>query len=407
MSFTNRTSKTPANQVSENTKTAASSTGSTKYGTGKGAKNIRDTSNVFVATANDEVRIAPLEKQTSSVALNEFTDFLTSFNTGLADLMSGAKSVLDFTKNAISKIKEVKQKIDNKDWTGMLSSVTGGLTPMLKDLGVDASIIEKMQDINNIVVKVGSAYQRIDNTDWKDVNSILGLVSHFTKDNELFGLNNLGGQVASLLESINVLSSKGIPNLLSTFRNFEGLANDFNSLFDLSRRSYAYAERDSNLDLLSEIADIIGIEALLTIDGFIPQRFLENFKVSSKIKADPEAYRELYEKFLSTYGKITAGWLFTPDSAPVVQNALNGVTFMNASKDFHEMLRYFSPMPFSLTLDDLDDSVAKNIPFITLMQDLEDRNLKDMCQNTLTTATWVNNTQLSKAFKSVYDDYGI
>jgi hypothetical protein len=195
---TTKTSKTSTNNVSENTSIAAGTKGDVKYGSGKGSQNIRDSNNVFVATANDEARIAPLEKQTSSVALNEFTDFLTSFNTDLADLMSGAKGVLDFTKSAISKIKDVKQKIDNKDWMGMLSSVTGGSLPLLKQMGVDANIIEKMKDIDNIVVKAGQAYKRIENTDWKDVNSVLGLVGHFTKDNELFRLDNFGAEVSSI-----------------------------------------------------------------------------------------------------------------------------------------------------------------------------------------------------------------
>ena len=404
---TTKTSKTSTNNVSENTSIAAGTKGDVKYGSGKGSQNIRDSNNVFVATANDEARIAPLEKQTSSVALNEFTDFLTAFNTDLADLMSGAKGVLDFTKTAISKIKDVKQKIDNKDWMGMLSSVTGGSLPLLKQMGVDANIIEKMKDIDNIVVKAGQAYKRIENTDWKDVNSVLGLVGHFTKDNELFRLDNFGAEVSSMLEAINVLSSKGIPNVLSTFAEFSNLKNNYHSLLGLSRHAYTYAQRDTNLDLLKEIVDILGKETLVTIDGFLLERFLQNFKVPAYIKKDHAAYEAFFNSFLVTYGAVSSTWLFTPDDTVLTHEALNGVTFSKASKDFFEMINYFAKLPFSLNLADLGDTDAENIPFVFLMQGTNQTSIYSIVKETLPTATWVSNTQLSKAYKSVYDDYGI
>ena len=83
------------------------------------------------------------------------------------------------------------------------------------------------------------------------------------------------------------------------------------------------------------------------------------------------------------------------------------LVFSKASKDFFEMINYFAKLPFSLNLADLGDTDAENIPFVFLMQGTNQTSIYSIVKETLPTATWVSNTQLSKAYKSVYDDYGI
>ena len=177
----------------------------------------KDTPNFFVQRGDGKPVVVDQYKDIkgAKVLNNNETDAANTFNTQLGkaltkgnDLLKKVQKVVGVAAKAKSAFKGGGNVLDK------LSGISGLSKDLLSGFGVQPGSPLYTAVINgeNIVVKGAQAANRVRSTDWHNVDSIAKLLNHFSGDNELFKIKDLGAQAGFVATAVNEATKNGFPN---------------------------------------------------------------------------------------------------------------------------------------------------------------------------------------------------
>lgn len=221
--------------------------------------------------------IEPINGGTDQAGGNGFSN---TFNLGLggSGFGSSLSGIMSTLKSGVNIASSVKGVFDgNGSFLDKIGGMTGISKSVLSNLNIspDSDLYKQIVAGTNIVVKVAQTGRKLENVDWGNLNSIAGVLSEYTKDNDLFKISDLGVQGQFAAKIINEAVKNGIPDsfekVASTFSNSEVLKG---VLGDILPTVFSTADMNN----LKGIVDWVGGEEMRSLFPGLVEEFSSLYK---------------------------------------------------------------------------------------------------------------------------------
>lgn len=332
----------------------------------------RDTPNFFVQRGDGKPIVVDQYKDIkgAKVLNNNETDKATTFNTDLGKALTKGNDLLKKVQKVVGVAAKVKSAFKGGgNVLDKLAGVSGLSKDLLSGFGVQpgSPLYTVVTNGENIVVKGAQAANRVRSTDWHNADSIAKLINHFSGNNELFKIKDLGAQAGFVASVVNEATKNGFPNSFAEVTKL--LENDVvrRAVNDILPVSISM----SDLKNIKSIVDTMGSAEMKSLFPGLVEEVNKNWnKQWLSDDASKDSDDKYYSDIKSTYKAYDEKWYLTDRKN---EEILSVEKLLGASDNFTETFTNGLSNDSTATKDEKLLLLAKHFSPTTVLADLQKR----------------------------------
>lgn len=307
--------------------------------------------------------------------------FANRLDTSLAKSLKGAMGILGKVKSAVGIAATAKSIFSgNGSLLEKIGNISGLSKAVMSGLNIPegSELYNQLTAATNVVVTVSGTARKLENVDWGNIQSVAGVLSEYTKDNDLFKISDLGVEGAFAATIINEAVRNGFPD------SFEKVANTIGNsavlkgvLGDILPTVMA----SSDLNNLKGMIDFMGGQEMNALFPGVVEDFTKGYKRTWWDEKESDLSR--YQDFNNTMNALDTKWWLTDratETIATVERIVYGST---------EFLEVFTA---GSQLTPVTDETSKNKRLLSIVSTVKAKTVEEKLKEHFPHVLFKNNS---------------